>query len=126
MRMTFLIALIVFFAGNAFAGEKWECTDLFGSKVLVVAEVMGKNPPEGGFTAGKVIVAGTTQNAVFRVTGFNRRWDFGPQPDGSMDYAFIISPNGRATYTDFSNAKKGELVQPSMMYQCTLYKGKKK
>lgn len=116
VRMVFLIALVVAFVTNAFAGEKWECTELHGSKVLVVAKVVQVK----GVEIGKVLVAGTgtIQTAQYSVAGFQRRWDFGLGTDGSFRYAFVIDPNGMARYYDFSNVKSGEKVQASMAFQC--------
>jgi hypothetical protein len=70
---------------------------------------------ENGREKGKIAVAGVTQDAVFRVEGFNRRWDFGLLPDGNYRYSFIIKPNGDAAYYDFG---KGGEASPSNIMKC--------
>lgn len=121
MRLLVLIFLIVSFSTEAVAGEKWECTDPSGSNVLVIAEAINPSP-SGAASKGKIIVAETTQRAVYYVQGFNRRWDFGPIHNGKYDYAFVITPSGSGMYFDFTNAINGQHVLPSMSYECTKYK----
>jgi hypothetical protein len=91
--------------------ETWECRAGFSSgPVLVTATV------ESGRTKGKIAVAGVTKTTRFEVAGFDRRWDFGQQPDGTFRYSFIIKPDGNATYFDFGNAKS---AKPSDYMTCS-------
>ena len=90
--------------------ESWECKDLLerSSSVLVTATV------ESGRDKGTISVSGVKHATVFRVAGFNRRWDFGKSPGGSYQYAFIIEPNGDAKYYEFnsdSTAKPRNLMR---------------
>lgn len=92
--------------------ETWQCRDRFASNwksVLVTATV------DSGREKGQIAVAGVTQEAAFRVQGFDRRWDFGLMDDGSYRYAFIIQPNGDAAYYDFG---KAATAKPSNLMTC--------
>lgn len=97
--------------------EVWECRDFLGSwsEVLAVASIF-----EGG-QIGKIEVAGTAHVTQYNVDGFDRRWDFGLQEDGSFRYSFIVSPNGRASYYDFRSSSKS--VKPSITMDCRHRKG---
>ena len=112
MRLVILVVMLTASAmGHASPVEVWECRDVYGSweSILVTATV------EAGRTKGKVAVAGVTHAAAFEVAGFNRRWDFGVVNDRSYQYAFIIKPNGDATYFDFGNEAK---AKPSNFMKC--------
>lgn len=95
--------------------EKWECMDVIGSweTILVTATV------ETGRKKGNISVAGVTHAAEFQVAGFDRRWDFGPMPNRGYRYAFVIRPNGDASYFDFGNEAKAT-AKPSNFMMCRL------
>jgi hypothetical protein len=98
-------------AAQASPVETWECRDMFGNgPVLATATV------ESGRAKGKIAVAGVTQTSAFHVDGFDRRWDFGPLPDGAFKYSFIIKPNGDAMYFDFG---MGKTAKPSNFMKCS-------
>lgn len=84
----------------------------FEGKVLV--RLTRETEDGEGHEVGEVSVAGITYTAVFRVVGFDRRWDFGE----GMDYSFVISPDGYGAYFDFSNVDDGGETQPSYVYGC--------
>ena len=94
-----LVLLIVGEVAQAKPVEVWECKDVFASwdTILVTATV------EDGRQKGNIYVAGVTYVADFQVAGFDRRWDFGARPKSGYQYAFIIEPNGGASYYDFGN-----------------------
>lgn len=106
LYMFFLIPNIV----HAEIIETWTCTEHYEIDVLALAYV------DKGRESGQIKVAGVTHKAKFSVKGFERRWDFGL----SSDYAFVIEPNGNASYYDFSQSKPGEAVQPSIRMKCTM------
>ena len=88
IRITVIVIALIAFAGLAKA-EQWNCYEgRHSSEILVVVTADTTN------NTGTVKVAGTSQNASYSVKGLNRRWDFG----GSTKYAFIIEPDGDATY----------------------------
>ena len=115
IAMRLFVAVVLLTAStmtHASAVEVWECGDVYGSweSILVTATV------ESGRKKGNISVAGVTHAAVFEVAGFNRRWDFGLLPNRrSYRYAFIISPNGVATYFDFGNEAK---AKPTNFMKC--------
>lgn len=127
MKILFMtVALLAFFCSANASGEfdissakpvsqaiieRWECKEKFGASpsILVVAEVID------GRKEGKVHVAGVSYWARFEVKGFDRRWDFVFEEDGSFSYAFILEPNGDAKYYDFT---KGDSAKPSNFMQC--------
>lgn len=96
--------------------ENWRCYGLldiiFEKTVLVKATRIQKNGLDIGF--GEVSVAGITYRAQFRVAGFIRRWNFGD----SLNYAFMIDPEGNGGYYDFSQLKPGEKTSASRTYYC--------
>jgi hypothetical protein len=91
--------------------EIWECKEAYGSwdKILVLATI------EDGRQYGEVLVAGVTHKSQFQIQGFDRRWDFGLAKDGNLKYAFVIAPNGSASYYDFNLSKE---TKPSMLMHC--------
>jgi hypothetical protein len=92
------------------ASELWECRDIYQTQwddILLTATIDEKRK------AGIINVAGVFYDSVFTITGFDRRWDF-----GNFKYSFIVSPNGDAKYYDFTSAKKGEAISPSMFFKC--------
>jgi hypothetical protein len=113
--MTSFLAVVLLIDGvmaHAKPVEVWQCRDFVASdwkSILVTATV------DSGREYGKIAAAGVTQAAVFHVEGFNRRWDFGVQSNGSYRYSFIIQPNGDAAYYDFGEGGTG---RPSNMMKC--------
>ena len=79
--------------------ETWRCfaqSDFNKHTVLVeLTRVTAAGETQG---SGQISVAGVTHHALFRITGFDRRWDFGKE----MQYSFIITPNGSGAYYHFS------------------------
>ena len=108
-----LIIILILFSFNVAAKniETWKCSERYDSskKTLVKATV------KKGRTEGTINVAGVSHNALFEVAGFNRRWDFGLTEKSTYNYAFIIKPNGDASYYDFSMKKN---TKPSMRMEC--------
>jgi hypothetical protein len=92
--------------------ETWTCTERYGGEILVVASV------NAGRETGKIKVAGVVHETIFQTKGFERRWDFGLAHDSTYDYAFVVEPNGDASYYDFSRSKKGGIVKPSIFMKC--------
>ena len=116
------IAFIVFatFGAQAQEGrrtnvEAWRCfaIDDF-SKTTVLVELTRRTLEGEAEGAGEVSVAGLTYPALFRVIGFNRRWDFGEE----FDYAFIIEPSGGGAYYDFSSVEDGGSTNQSQIFKC--------
>lgn len=113
--MRYAALLLILFAGTASAetfkcqsGSHWKS----GGKIVVTTTIH-----ENGET-GVVEVAGASHPAFYRVAGFNRRWDFGFNDDGTFDYSFILDPDGTGSYIDFSMSPSGVLVKPSQFFVC--------
>jgi TonB family protein len=89
--------------------ETWRCWDYAdrSETVLVTATV------EAGRKEGSIAVAGVIHTTVYRVTGFDRRWDFGLE-NKSYQYSFVIEPNGGGKYFDFGVAK----ATPKQLMKC--------
>lgn len=94
--------------------ETWECKELRDKiwNVVVIAQVLNQN------NAGLIRVAGIIHSAHFHVKGFNRRWDFGATIDGFFDYAFVIKPNGEASYYEFEGVYPGQEIEPTHKLHC--------
>ncbi len=94
--------------------ETWRCGDIMTPSTIVV-ELTRK----AGFEflgQEQISVAGVTyDDALFYIEGLNRRWDFGKD----LKYAFIIKPDGRGAYYDFSLLEEGETrTGPSQQFRC--------
>ena len=109
--MKIMTYALMFYCGivNADPLEKWECTDAGWGKVIARAVV------NEGRESGLIEVAGVKHKSRFRVNGFNRRWDFGLAKDMTYNFAFIIRPNGDASYYDFSSESN---TTPSVLMKC--------
>lgn len=109
MRTVLILTLL--FSSSAYAAERWECADKYESNwspILVVLTI------DDDMSSGTVTVAGTTHLARYKVDGFDRRWDFGLS-EGSYYFALIISPNGEASYFNFSGS---DTTKPSQFFKC--------
>ncbi len=113
--MRLLIVIVLIASGTiaqAAPVEVWECKDSSVSaswnEILVTATI------EPSRKKGNITVAGVTRTALYRVKGFNRRWDFGRRRSGYR-YAFVIEPNGDASYYDFGGKKR---TKPSNFFKC--------
>ncbi len=111
-----LFVLITFlFSLNVYAEktiEVWQCQEYeYGnwSNILVNATV------NEGRESGEIFVSGVIHESTFEVDGFNRRWNFVLSEEGTYDFAFIMNPNGNASYYDFSLNKS---TKPSMFLYC--------
>ena len=97
--------------------ERWLCTSaLFGEgperePSIVLTRETPRNQPEG---RGKVAVAGVVHEAVFRVEGVSRRWDWNTNAD-----AIVIGLDGRAAYYNFRGLGLFETkAKPSELLKC--------
>ena len=97
--------------------ERWLCTSgIFGrgperEPSIVLTRETPRNQPEG---RGKVAVAGVVHEAVFRVEGVSRRWDWNTNAD-----AIVIRPDGRAAYYNFRGLGLFETkTKPSELLTC--------
>jgi hypothetical protein len=111
--MRYLLSLLVLsFSSSILAQDSWECQDYFSrdwNNILVVAIV--KDEPN----TGEITVSGVDYDTAYQVTGFNRRWDFGPTKEGIFTYSFVMAPNGEAKYYDFTGNKQSP---PSLYFYC--------
>lgn len=100
--------------------EVWECTTLSSTSKLFIDwnNILVTSKIFEGREEGSIDVAGTTHRTIYRVEGFNRRWDFELADDFTYNYAFIISPDGYGKYFDFRNSETGESASPSMLMTC--------
>lgn len=93
--------------------DTWTCTESsYTTEVLVTAV---SYMPSG---YGDIDVAGINHKGFYRVDGFDRRWNFGLNEDGSFDYSFFIDPKGFGRYSNFSSVEAGETVMPSQFFHC--------
>lgn len=106
--------LLAFSAVSADELERvvFECrVDSYGAsnKIVLVATMFP------GESIGWIDVADTRHLTTYRVTGVNRRWDWG---DGGESYAFVIKPDGEGLYYDFSFIEDGGTTTPSQLFIC--------
>ena len=105
-----------FFAAQGVTLKEEDIEDLKSLPKIPEGFVEGLKAIFSGKASGQISVAGVTHRALFRITGFERRWDFGEE----MKYAFIINPDGSGAYYDFSLLEEGETTKPSQLYDCVL------
>ncbi len=114
--MRYAALLLILLAGTANAGETFKCQAgsiwFSGQPIVIVLTV----DDEG--KSGTIKVAGVTYTAMYRVQGFNRRWDFRQHDNATFDYAFVMQASGNASYYDFSKAERGDETSPSQDFIC--------
>jgi len=77
------------------------------------------NEGKSNMQFGSIEVAGQSQIARYQLKGFNRIWSFDLNNEsGAFQYAFIIEPDGSASYCDLSRLDVGEETTPSQSYAC--------
>ncbi|MEJ1296367.1 MAG: hypothetical protein RPU52_16165 [Candidatus Sedimenticola sp. (ex Thyasira tokunagai)] len=91
--------------------EEWECKDWTGNWNNIIVRAFVNE----GRLSGRIEVAGVGHKTEYAVNGFNRRWDFGLAEDQTYNYAFIVEPNGNASYYDFTRESK---AKASMHLKC--------
>ena len=122
LLIIFVLAAVVTFGVQAQEGkdtttEIWRCFDYMDfEKNTVLIRLTRVTRYNEDLDFGEVSVAGVTYMALFRVTGLDRRWDFGS--DELPNYSFIIQPNGDGAYYDFSNVEAGGTTKPSQVFEC--------
>lgn len=79
-------------ATDAGSGE-WRCFDRFADWPVTLVDLSE--------ATGEVTAAGKTHEAEFRVSGINRRWDWG-WSTGAYRYSFVVEPDGTGLYYDFA------------------------
>ena len=96
--------------------EKWRCFDgkyTVSENSTVLVELSGRIATGETVGSGQIWVGGVVWDAVFKIAGFNRRWNFGEE----LKYSFIIEPDGSGGYFDFKG-REFERVLPSQTYNC--------
>lgn len=91
--------------------ETWQCFATADHRKTTVLFTLVRRRRGGVETFSEVSVAGVNHLANFSVSGLNRRWDF------DYNYAFIIKPDGRGLYYDFSTSDDGR-AKPSDFFTC--------
>ena len=95
--------------------ETWRCFAISDfSKTTVLIELTRRTLESEADGVGVVSVAEMTYPALFRVVGFDRRWDFGDE----FNFAFLIEPSGSGRYYDFSSVEDGGSTKPSQHFNC--------
>ena len=95
--------------------RSWECKDYSNdTDTLVEVGTFSNSNFEG---AGFILYDGTYSGEFtnYERRGINQRWDWGPN---GADYSFVIEPDGKGIFYDFSSASAGESVSASALYEC--------
>ena len=99
--------------------ETWRCFKLFdrkNAKPLLTLTRVGVGNKD---LFGEVSVAGVAHWTQFRITGLNRRWDWGCDKKTGCPYAFVIRPDNHGAYYDFSVSDDGR-AKPRQIFECQL------
>lgn len=91
--------------------EKWECKDIYSPDWDIIVEAA----VHAGRTTGSISVAGVIHKSKFEIKGFDRRWDFVLQSDGTYDYALVIDPSGFGSYYEL---ERNAMMIPSKGLKC--------
>ncbi len=96
--------------------ENWTCEPSYGRRgspiTLRAIKVPGKNWGLGGVTMDGTTVAGT---ASFTIQGINRSWSWDADKNGGYRYSFVIRPDHRGLFYDFTGKKT---AKPSAFFDC--------
>ena len=109
MRYSILALLLLPMIAHAEVIEKWECVDFpNGKEVIAIASV------DKGRKTGTIQVAGVTYDAAYKISGFERLWLFGDDPEDKDKYGYFfkVEPNGMAIYYEYS------LLIPKIKMKC--------
>ena len=93
----------------------WACKDYInGGRTLVEVGYFGDPDLEG---LGFILYDGgySGEYTKYYRDGLDLRWDWGSDSGG---YSFVIDPDGKGYYFDFSTAKKGETLTQTVGYNC--------
>lgn len=116
-----ITVLLLCFVASTAPAEEWECWDTYDRERRNVLIQLGTNPTDKN--SGWVEAAGVRQGADYRVTGVNRRWDFGYTIRDSQykisNYAFVIKQTGYGAYYDFTTSDDGT-ADASQFYRCRI------
>jgi len=106
-----LNALFLLFLVDSGSAETFQCTDIQGGPVIVVATVN-----DDGRT-GTVRVAGVTNDTRYRVFGFDRTWAFKDKESGTV-YKLRIEPDGTAYSFDDTELDGKATGVPDHVFKC--------
>lgn len=110
-RYFYVFALSAFFAAGPAQAEKWVCVPgtYWDERSDIVLELTMAQE-----SVGLVTAAGTTQTAIYYVSGLNRHWDFGTD----FNHSVRLRPNGIAHYFNFEGVPDGEKITPQQTFAC--------
>lgn len=110
--LVFLLYLVV--VPVAFAKDVFECraNSTSTSEPMVVLET----GDDDFLSSGTITASGARQNAVYLVTGIDRKWVL-TDPEDNVQYTFVMRPSGETFYYDFTGSD-GEKVSPSQTFFC--------
>lgn len=108
-------------ASNEF--QSWRCKDYIrGGKTIIE---VGLTSQAFKLISGYVLYDGTNEGtiATYQRSGINHRWDWGQERDWSqgLHYSFVLKPDGKGLYYDFSSVKEGESTNASDVFKCYKY-----
>ena len=107
-----LAALLPRFAYAAATSEYWECGIFSSQGIRSFTNISLTMSVATDRERGTISVAGDQFEALFKVEGINRRWDWNDR------YALVLRPDGQATYYDFNFADEEGLASGRMVLPC--------
>lgn len=88
----------------------WSCKELFGKEnILWLVEQGDKS---------YIKVFDERIPAKFKMSGLEKRWDWGMDKGRTYNYAIMLSADLKAAYYDFSTSKDGT-ANPKEIYRCS-------
>jgi hypothetical protein len=114
--------ILILLAGQTYAADYINFSCQAGTYWKPDGEVLVEATfyPDTGI--GLVQVTGGHYVAMYKLNGFNHRWDFSANPETvktrGFEYSFVIEPDGTGLYYDFSASDSGTKTRPSQVYRC--------
>jgi hypothetical protein len=93
----------------------WGCRE-YGSGSRILVEI-GRFESAEDSDLGFILYDGTSSGELtsYERKGVNLRWDWGP----NGEFAFVLRPDGKGLFYDFSYVAKGETTNANDVYECS-------
>jgi hypothetical protein len=94
----------------------WGCREFFSDGPILVE--IGRFEAASLSDEGFILYDGSSSGELtrYRRMGVNQRWDWGPN---GGEFAFVLAPDGKGLFYDFSDVQRGETTNAESVYKCS-------
>jgi hypothetical protein len=94
----------------------WGCREFFSDGPILVE--IGRFEAASLSNNGFILYDGSSSGelTIYRRMGVNQRWDWGPN---GGEFAFVLAPDGKGLFYDFSDVQKGETTNADNIFDCS-------